>query len=777
MKAVGDYILIKVLGKGSFGETYLTQKKNDPTFLATKVLERKKMDRDSTKKYLDNEIKILRELNHPHICRFYDILATNSNYYLIMEYCNGGDLTKNLERYKKTYGETFNIEIVQYLMKQIIDAFTYIHSLNIIHRDIKLDNILLSFETEADKQNLNILASSIKVIDFGLSTKLDYTNLAHTVLGSPINMDPLILAKFDKAGGYKMLEGYNDKADIWSLGTVFYQLLTGEVLFHANTMQELMRKVEEGNYVIPFNKNFSKEAVSFLNCMLQYKPEDRLSITELAQHDFIVKNVNEFTQADITQIFNRVGTKGLLINVKKNETIKKIFNTDERNQIIPNHNRLSTEAGFSDYGNIYGINSNVNRRRSSGGFNGNKIIQIPKLTPVKNNRFAEGYISPGRNHDIKYEINKMDKEINGNQNQEIKFIDVLKKEIKEQQNKETEKRKNWDKGRNEVERYIKGLLGEYKAAIDYFNKNGLKLQEQDANIKYLELQTIYKNFEKGYSIYYESLPKPITQEYIYNCSIEKRNSNFQIIISKYKEDKKELEDNIKKEILNYQKLDNKEFALIKDKVMSKLNSDKAKIDKLKKIIKALEERYNNKWTPAPEFIEDFEMDSIEKISLENCYYKLVIHIGKINNTDSNLVLKFSLNVNEAKNFDDEVKLLKSGDFDKDITWDLSQNEYNNISNYIILVKFYSNKLYQGSTKLNISKLANEKDLNLYCPINLPRQSMQTMINFNFKIIIPGNNKQIKNGLKKIIKVKKAYPPFEGKSPDTSEIPSMYAQMK
>ena len=134
-------------------------------------------------------------------------------------------------------------------------------------------------------------------------------------------------------------------------------------------------------------------------------------------------------------------------------------------------------------------------------------------------------------------------------------------------------------------------------------------------------------------------------------------------------------------------------------------------------------------------------------------------------------------MNEAKNFDDEVKLLKSGDFDKDITWDLSQNEYNNISNYIILVKFYSNKLYQGSTKLNISKLANEKDLNLYCPINLPRQSMQTMINFNFKIIIPGNNKQIKNGLKKIIKVKKTYPPFEGKSPDTSEIPSMYAQMK
>jgi hypothetical protein len=305
----------------------------------------------------------------------------------------------------------------------------------------------------------------------------------------------------------------------------------------------------------------------------------------------------------------------------------------------------------------------------------------------------------------------------------------------------------------------------------------LKLQEQDANIKYLELQTIYKNFEKGYSIYYESLPKPITQEYIYNCSIEKRNSNFQIIISKYKEDKKELEDNIKKEILNYQKLDNKEFALIKDKVMSKLNSDKTKIDKLKKIIKALEERYNNKWTPAPEFIEDFEMDSIEKISLENCYYKLVIHIGKINNTDSNLVLKFSLNVNEAKNFDDEVKLLKSGDFDKDITWDLSQNEYNNLSNYIILIKAYSNKLYHSSQKVIISNLKSEKEMDIIYPVFSQRQSGETIINFNIKLACNESSKQISNGQKKIFNIKKTYPSFEEKSPNTIEILSLFIDVK
>jgi len=311
----------------------------------------------------------------------------------------------------------------------------YIHSLKIIHRDIKLDNILLSFNNEQDKKNLNLLSASIKIIDFGLATKLEGLNLAYSVLGSPINMDPLILKKFDKAGGYKVLEGYNEKADIWSLGTVFYQLLTGEVLFLSHSMKELMKKVEEGNYVIPINKNFSKEAVSFLNCMLQYKPEDRLSINELEQHDFIVKNVNEFTQADFKQIFNKLDNKGLRINVKENKTIARIFNAsgdynennynyNKNNNQINNNNKVKpvmkryikipSEQGYISNGNIYQINteSNTSNRRASMP-NSNEIKKIP-ININKNmnhNRFTEGYISPGKNHNVKYEINKFEKEM------------------------------------------------------------------------------------------------------------------------------------------------------------------------------------------------------------------------------------------------------------------------------------------------------------------------------------------------------------------------------
>ena len=104
-----------------------------------------------------------------------------------------------------------------------------------------------------------------------------------------------------------------------------------------------------------------------------------------------------------------------------------------------------------------------------------------------------------------------------------------------------------------------------------------------------QIETNISQFEKGHCIYYNSLPKPIDQEYLYNSSIEKRNSIFQIVISKYTEEKRELEESIKQEILNYKKLDNQEFSKIKKTVMNKLQGEKSKVDKLKKIIELFQD--------------------------------------------------------------------------------------------------------------------------------------------------------------------------------------------
>jgi NIMA (never in mitosis gene a)-related kinase len=89
-----------------------------------------------------------------------------------MEYCNGGELAKALEKYMQKYSKLFPEEIVQHIMKQIISAFKYIHERKIIHRDVNLQNILLHYENEEDKENLNIMKAQVKVIDFGFACKI-----------------------------------------------------------------------------------------------------------------------------------------------------------------------------------------------------------------------------------------------------------------------------------------------------------------------------------------------------------------------------------------------------------------------------------------------------------------------------------------------------------------------------------------------------------------------------------------------------------------------------
>ena len=105
-----------------------------------------------------------------------------------MEYCNGGELSKALQNYQLKYGKAFNEELVQYLMRQIIiSAFKTIHNKGYMHRDIKLENILLHFNNEQDKNNLNLMKAQIKIIDFGFACKIDKNSLTYTEIGNPIN--------------------------------------------------------------------------------------------------------------------------------------------------------------------------------------------------------------------------------------------------------------------------------------------------------------------------------------------------------------------------------------------------------------------------------------------------------------------------------------------------------------------------------------------------------------------------------------------------------------
>ena len=292
---IEDITLLRSLGKGSYGEVYLSQKQN--ALFATKKVKRKKTDDEMTK-YFKNEINILRILNHPNIVKLEEIKMDENNYYIVMEYINGGELSDYLKKYIEKYGKPFSEEIVQYLMKQIISALIYIHDLNIIHRDLKLENIMVDFDNEKDKEELNMMKAKIKIIDFGfaimLSSKFSLTNSA---VGTFMYMDPKILKEFDNQVLVDKSRGYGKEVDIWSLGCICYQLFRGKYPFEAKTFEELVGKIDKGKYRLPTTA--SREIISFLDKMLKYKGKDRLSAKELINEPFLVKNFKDFTYMPI----------------------------------------------------------------------------------------------------------------------------------------------------------------------------------------------------------------------------------------------------------------------------------------------------------------------------------------------------------------------------------------------------------------------------------------------------------------------------------------------
>ena len=324
---VDNLTLEKCLGKGAFGEVYLTSRKgDDKKKYATKKIDREEVEKGEGIKYLKNEIIILQYLRHPNIVRFEEVKKTKKHYYIVMEYCNGGELSKALEKYIEKYGKPFSEEIVQHLMRQIIDAFKFMHERKIIHRDVKLDNILLNYETEEDKKNLNLMKAQVKIIDFGFSCKIDKSGLQFTALGSPINMDPIILKKLNSSSKKERQLGYNQKADIWSLGTICYEMLIGKSAFDADDMEDLVNKIENGSYNVP--TNLSHEVVSFLNGMLQYEGNNRLTADQLSRHAFLTKNVKDFTPLSLNKTNKVMNTK------KLNQSIWAIFGANDENKLM-----------------------------------------------------------------------------------------------------------------------------------------------------------------------------------------------------------------------------------------------------------------------------------------------------------------------------------------------------------------------------------------------------------------------------------------------------------
>ena len=313
---VDDYTLEECIDQGTLGELYFSTKKDSTLKYAIKRIERERLEQGEAMKYYRNELTFLQNFDHPNILKFFDVKKTKKHFYIIFEYCNGGRLSEALEKYLKKYGKPFPEVLVQHFMKQIIDVYKYIHSGRIIHGDIRLKDILLHYENEKDLDNFDLIKAKIKIIDFSFACKRK---------------------KEEKFGTNTKGIQINEKTDIWSLGKILYEMLTGKKIFENEINDDLI-------YTVPIS--LSHETLSFLNGMLQKDDTKILSVFQLSRHEFLNNDVKEFHPIDLEKISKNLDSNRLNINIniKDNSLIWSIFNSNSES--LKNSNEKGNDYGM-----------------------------------------------------------------------------------------------------------------------------------------------------------------------------------------------------------------------------------------------------------------------------------------------------------------------------------------------------------------------------------------------------------------------------------------------
>uniref|UniRef100_A0A8C9X0L3 non-specific serine/threonine protein kinase n=1 Tax=Sander lucioperca TaxID=283035 RepID=A0A8C9X0L3_SANLU len=271
MESVGKFEFNRkdLIGHGAFAVVFKGRHKEKRDWVvAVKCINKKNLAKSQS--LLGKEIKILKELKHENIVRLLDYQEMGGCVYLVMEYCNGGDLAEYLHS-KGTLSE----DTIRVFLQQIGQAMTVLQSKGILHRDLKPQNILLCHPEGRRSTTIN---TCLKIADFGFARHLQTNTMAATLCGSPMYMAPEVI----------MSQNYDAKADLWSIGTIVYQCLTGKAPFYASTPQELRLFYESNRTLLPsIPKETSSNLRHLLLGLLQRNHKERIGFDEFFHHPFL----------------------------------------------------------------------------------------------------------------------------------------------------------------------------------------------------------------------------------------------------------------------------------------------------------------------------------------------------------------------------------------------------------------------------------------------------------------------------------------------------------
>lgn len=267
-----DYEFCELLGSGAFAQVKRAVHKASGNIRAIKILHKMGLQSQMVdEKSQLREFNFLSQLDHPNILRVFGLYEDKLHFYVVMEYCQGGELFTLLSQ-RKSFSEADAAK----LMFQMMSATAYCHEKKVIHRDLKPENVLL----EGAKDDLQI-----KIADFGSSAFLDVHGRLNGVFGSPYYLAPEVLSQC-----------YNEKCDMWSIGIIMYILLTGKPPYVGRSEQEIMQRVMRGELNLSKLNTLSADAQDLVNKLLLRSVKERLSASQALAHPWIQK----FRNATVT---------------------------------------------------------------------------------------------------------------------------------------------------------------------------------------------------------------------------------------------------------------------------------------------------------------------------------------------------------------------------------------------------------------------------------------------------------------------------------------------
>uniref|UniRef100_G1P714 non-specific serine/threonine protein kinase n=1 Tax=Myotis lucifugus TaxID=59463 RepID=G1P714_MYOLU len=262
------YARLQKIGEGSFGKAILVKSTEDGKQYVIKEINISRMS-NKEREESRREVAVLANMKHPNIVQYRESFEENGSLYIVMDYCEGGDLFKRINTQK---GILFQEDQILDWFVQICLALKHVHDRKILHRDIKSQNIFLTKD------------GTIQLGDFGIARVLNSTvELARTCIGTPYYLSPEICEN----------KPYNNKSDIWALGCVLYELCTLKHAFEAGNMKNLVLKIISGSFP-PVSLHYSYDLRCLLSQLFKRNPRDRPSVNSILEKGFIAKRIEKF---------------------------------------------------------------------------------------------------------------------------------------------------------------------------------------------------------------------------------------------------------------------------------------------------------------------------------------------------------------------------------------------------------------------------------------------------------------------------------------------------